>query len=112
MLLSSEPDTIVFPSGEKATERMKSLWAFFFSLFSSIVAAGKCMSGQIRQHVGDFGPKNAPESQTLMLLSQDPDTIVFPSGAKATEAIGSLCALLFSLFSSSVAAWEGGAGQI
>ena len=55
---------------------------------------------------------HAPESQTLMLLSTEPDTIVFPSGEKATERISRLCALLFSLFSSSVAAWEGGVGQI
>ena len=47
-----------------------------------------------------------------MLLSLEPDTIVFPSGEKSTERIQSLCALVFSLFSSSVAAWEGGAGQI
>ena len=47
-----------------------------------------------------------------MLLSQDPDTIVFPSGEKSTEVTLSLCALLFSLFSSSVAAWDGGASQI
>ena len=32
IVLSSEPDTIVFPSGEKATERIKSLWVFAFSL--------------------------------------------------------------------------------
>ena len=55
---------------------------------------------------------HAPESQTLMLLSSEPDTIVFPSGEKSTERIQPLCALVFSLFSSSVAAWEGGAGQI
>ena len=47
-----------------------------------------------------------------MLSSKLPDTIVFPSGEKATELITLLCALLFSLFSSSVAAWEGGASQI
>ena len=47
-----------------------------------------------------------------MLLSSEPDTIVFPSGEKATVEMELLCALLFSLFSSSVAAWEGGAGQI
>ena len=54
---------------------------------------------------------HAPESQTLMLLSSEPDTIVFPSGEKATELITLLCALLFSLFSSSVAVWEGGASK-
>ena len=47
-----------------------------------------------------------------MLLSAEPDTIVFPSGEKSTEVITLLCALVFSLFSSSVAAWEGGASQI
>ena len=31
-VLSSEPETIVFPSGEKATERISLLWAFVFSL--------------------------------------------------------------------------------
>ena len=29
---SAPPETIVFPSGEKATERMILLWAFVFSL--------------------------------------------------------------------------------
>ena len=29
---SAEPETIVFPSGEKSTERIMSLWAFVFSL--------------------------------------------------------------------------------
>ena len=47
-----------------------------------------------------------------MLLSSEPDTIVFPSGEKSTEVTLLLCALPFSLFSSSVAAWEGGASQI
>ena len=47
-----------------------------------------------------------------MLISYEPDTIVFPSGEKATELMSELCALLFSLFSSSVAAWDGGGSQI
>jgi hypothetical protein len=53
----------------------------------------------------------APALQTLMLLSPEPDTIVFPSGEKSTESMLLLCALLFSLFSSNVAAWEGGASK-
>ena len=65
----------------------------------------------VREGGADFGGY-APALQTLMLLSSEPDTIVFPSGEKSTERIQSLCALVFSLFSSSVAAWEGGAGQI
>ena len=50
-------------------------------------------------------------SQTLIVLSQDPDTIVLPSGEKATEATTLLCALVFSLTRSSVAAWEGSRSQ-
>ena len=36
---SFEPDTTIFPSGEKATEVIALLWAFFFSLLSSKDAA-------------------------------------------------------------------------
>ena len=36
---SWEPETIVFPSGEKATEVIQLLWAFAFSVTSSSVAA-------------------------------------------------------------------------
>ena len=48
--------------------------------------------------------QNAPESQTLSVLSSELDTIVLPSGEKATELIQSLWALVFSLFSSREAA--------
>ena len=44
--------------------------------------------------------QNAPESQTLIVLSNEPDTIVLPSGEKATEVIFLPWALVFSLFSS------------
>ena len=59
-----------------------------------------------------FGARNAPESQTLIVLSYDPDTIVFPSGENATEAITLLWAFDFSFFSSSVPAQEARNGQI
>ena len=36
---SSEPDTIVLPSGEKATDLIQSLWAFSFVALSSRVPA-------------------------------------------------------------------------
>ena len=39
MVWSLEPDTIFFPSGEKATELIKLLWAFVFSLFKVREAA-------------------------------------------------------------------------
>jgi hypothetical protein len=51
-------------------------------------------------------------SQTLIVLSHEPDTIVLPSGEKATEATALLCALAFSLFSSSVPAEEARNGQL
>ena len=41
-----------------------------------------------------------PESQTLIVLSNEPDTMVLPSGEKATENTVSLCALCFSALSS------------
>ena len=47
------------------------------------------------------------KSQTLMVLSQDPETIDNPSGEKATELMTSLCAFCFSVLRSSVAAQEG-----
>jgi hypothetical protein len=42
----------------------------------------------------------APESQTLTVLSSDPDTILVPSGENATDLIQLLCAFVFSLSSS------------
>ena len=56
---------------------------------------------------GRFWAKNAPASQTLIVLSHEPETIFNPSGEKSTEEMSLLWALAFSLFSSSVAAWEG-----
>ena len=61
---------------------------------------------------GQFGAQNAPPSQTLIVLSYDPDTIVFPSGENATEAITLLWAFDFSFFSSSVPAQQARNGQI
>ena len=48
----------------------------------------------------------------MIVSSDEPETMVFPSGEKATEKMEPLCALLFSLTSSSVSAWEGVASQI
>ena len=43
-------------------------------------------------------------SQTLIVLSDDPDTILVPSGENATDMISQLWALVFSLNSSSLPA--------
>ena len=42
----------------------------------------------------------APASQTLIVLSHEPETILSPSLLKATELITWLCALSFSALSS------------
>ena len=43
-----------------------------------------------------FEAQNAPESQTLIVLSRDPDTIILPSGEKATDVTMLLWAFDFS----------------
>ena len=55
---------------------------------------------------------NVPASHTLIVMSNDPDTILVPSGENAIELMLPLWALALSIFSSSVAAWEGRNGQI
>ncbi len=46
--------------------------------------------------------RGAPESQTLIVLSCDPDTILVPSGENATDVTQLLWAFVFSLSSSSL----------
>ena len=46
----------------------------------------------------------APDSQTLIVPSSDPDTILVPSGENATDPMVSLWAVVFSLISSSLPA--------
>ena len=43
---------------------------------------------------------DTPASQTLIVSSIEPDTMVAPSGEKATDITQSLCALCFSALSS------------
>ena len=47
---------------------------------------------------------DTPASQTLSVLSWEPETMVLPSGEKATDQMVPLCALCFSAFSSKDAA--------
>ena len=168
IVLSLEPDTMVLPSGEKATDQMVPLCALCFSALSSRDAAastgavrfelkglrmcqcrhactpdfdrlvvgarhdglavrreghgehvaavcalllglelqGRCNkqgSGQIKVRCGieRAGP---PVSQTLIVLSLEPDTMALPSGEKATDITDALCAPCFPALSSRVAA--------
>ena len=52
---------------------------------------------------------DTPASQTLMVSSREPDTIVLPSGEKATDITQLLCASCFSALSSRDAAASVGA---
>jgi hypothetical protein len=54
--------------------------------------------------VGRFEGSGAPESQTLIVSSYDPETILVPSGENATDLIQLLCAFVFSLSISSLPA--------
>jgi hypothetical protein len=84
IVLSSDPDTILVPSGENATDLIQSLCAFVFSLSSPSAPAGQASRRQFWPRRGDF-ELAAPESQTLIIPSPDPDTIFVPSGEKATD---------------------------
>ena len=103
---SADPETIDDPSGEKATEVIDMLCAFVFSILRSSVAAQEGRRRQFWPTECDLA-EATPESQTLIVLSYDPETIDAPSGEKATEAMALLCAFVFSVLSSSVAAREG-----
>jgi len=47
---------------------------------------------------------DTPASHTLSVLSSEPETMVLPSGEKATDLTALLCALFFSALSSRDAA--------
>jgi hypothetical protein len=82
---SSDPDTILVPSGENATDVIQLLWALVFSLNSPSASARQARRRQIRPRRRDLRARGAPESQTLIVLSTDPDTILVPSGENATD---------------------------
>jgi hypothetical protein len=96
IVLSSNPDTILVPSGENATDQIQPLWVFDFSLSSSSLSARQSNRRQFWPRWGDFEVFGAPKSQTLIVPSADPDTIFVPSGEKTTEMMARLWALVFS----------------
>jgi len=111
IVLSPDPDTILDPSGENATERNASLWALIFSLSISSFPARQAGKRQFGPRRGDFEASGAPESQTLIVPSADPDTILIPFGENATDMITSLCAFVFSLSSPSASVRQAGKRQ-
>jgi hypothetical protein len=104
IVLSNDPDTILVPSGEKATDVIKVLCAFVFSFNNPSASARKASRCQIWPRRRDLRDRGAPESQTLIVLSYDPDTILVPSGENATDATALLWAFVFSLSISSLSA--------
>ena len=84
------------PSGENATDMISLLCAFVFSLSSSRLPAREASRCQIWPRRRDLRDRGAPESQTLIVLSYDMDTILVPSGENATDATQSLWAFVFS----------------
>jgi hypothetical protein len=80
------------------------LWAFVFSHTSSSSSARQANRRQLRPRRDDVEGFGAPESQTLIVSSADPDTILVPSGENATDVMVLLWAFIFSLNSSSVSA--------
>ena len=76
-------DTIL--DGENATELIPRLCALIFSLSSSRVPAREASRCQFWLRRSDLRALGAPKSQTLIVLSSDPDTILVPSGENATD---------------------------
>ena len=84
---------------------------------NDVVAVGVCLLAQHLQLAcqtnqqasvlakeGRFESCSAPKSQTLIVLSADPDTILVPSGENATDLMVLLWALVFLLSISSLSA--------
>ena len=92
---ASAPDTNLVPSGENAHSREIGS-ALDFSLNSSSLPARQASRRQFWPRRGDFEGSGAPKSQTLIVLSCDPDTILVPSGENATDRMMSLWAFVFS----------------
>ena len=84
------------------------LCAFSLLILSSKDAAASVGDAQlwVRQGIRRDG---VPASQTLSVLSSEPETMLLPSGEKATENTKPLCALCFSALSSKDAAASTGA---
>jgi hypothetical protein len=61
-------------------------------------------SASVLAKEGRFEGSGAPKSQTLIVMSCDPDTILVPSGENATDMMVSLWAFVFSLKTSSLSA--------
>jgi hypothetical protein len=104
IVLSYDPETIFVPSGENATDEMALLCAFVFSLNSPSASVRQASRRQFWTRRGDLRDRGAPESQTLIVWSHDPDTILVPSGENATDTMFMLWAFVFSLKSSSLSA--------
>ena len=114
---SRDPETILVPSGENATEKIILLWASAFSLSRARLSGGQDHGRQFRPRRGGLRARgapvsishtlrarSAPTSQTLIVMSADPETILVPSGENATDTTALLWASVFPSTCPTVAA--------
>jgi len=99
---STDPETIMVPYGENATDMTMPLCASVSSLNSSKLSVRQ--SNSVGQGGAILRAHGAPESQTVIVPSSDPDTILVPSRENATDLISLLCSFVFSLKSPSAPA--------
>ena len=107
-----DPETILDPSGENATEYIESLWPRRGGSISMPVFASqtRMVTSEDPEMILDPSGENATEliwlswprrggrvstpvltSQTRMVVSLDPETMLDPSGENATEFMESSC---------------------
>ena len=82
---SADPDTILVPSEENATDMVSQLWASLLLISFRLPARQASTGVSFGQGRAISGLAGEPESQTLIVLSSDPDTILVPSGENATD---------------------------
>jgi hypothetical protein len=75
---------------------MSLLWAYVFLLSISSLPVRQASRRQFWPRRGDFEGFGTLESQTLIVASYDPETILVPSGENVTDKTSLLWALAFS----------------
>ena len=87
MNLSSEPETIFDPSGEKSRQYTVLLWAFCFSSTGASVAGTQQARVSVQNGAREDGTNGAPASHALIDPSLEPEMICLPSGEKSTVQV-------------------------
>ena len=102
---SADLDTIFDPSGETRPSRLSRCGRSSSRSAAPVCLPDKPTGVRFGKRGAILRARGAPvESQTLIVPSLDPDTILVPSGENATDKIHWLWAFVFSLSSSSLSA--------